>query len=62
MAPFVVTMAERLGVSSLAAELKMALEKIAAVEPPLVPRVRSKDTSAYLIAPGSYCQWFSVRS
>jgi (p)ppGpp synthase/HD superfamily hydrolase len=60
--PLVVMMAERLGCSSLAAELKVALEKIAAVEPPLVPCVRSKDTSAYLIAPGSYCQWFSVTS
>jgi (p)ppGpp synthase/HD superfamily hydrolase len=60
--PLVVTMAERLGFPSLAAELRMALEKIAALEPPLEPCVRSKDTSAYLIAPGSYCQWFSVTS
>jgi (p)ppGpp synthase/HD superfamily hydrolase len=60
--PLVVTMAERLGCSSLAAELRMALGRIAAVEPPLEPCVRCKDTSAYLIAPGSYCQWFSVTS
>ena len=60
--PLVVTMAERLGVPSLAAELRMVLGRIAAVDPPLEPCVRSKDTSAYLIAPRSYCQWFSVTS
>ena len=58
----VVSTAERLRLLSLAAEMRMAFGKIATVEPPLEPCVRCKDTSAYLIAPGSYCQWFSVMS
>jgi (p)ppGpp synthase/HD superfamily hydrolase len=60
--PLVLTMAERLGVPSLAAELRIALGRIAAINPPLEPCVRSKDTSAYLIAPGSYRQCFSLTS
>ena len=60
--PVLVTMAERLGVPSLAAEMRTAFGKITAVKPPLEPCVRCQDTSAYLIAPGSYCQWFSVMS
>ena len=57
-----VSTAERLRFLSLAAEMRMAFGKVAAVEPPLEPCVRSKDTDAHLIVPASYCQWFSVMS
>jgi (p)ppGpp synthase/HD superfamily hydrolase len=60
--PLVVSMAERLGSPSLAAELRATFGKIAAVEPPLEPCVRVSHTNAYLIVPGSYRQYFSVTS
>jgi len=60
--PLLVRMAERLGFPSLAAEMRTAFGKIAAAQPPLEPVVRCKHTTAYLIVPGSYRQWFSVTS
>lgn len=60
--PLLVLMAERVGAHSLATEMKTAFEKIASARPPLEPCVRCKDTNAYLIAPGSYRQCFSVMS
>jgi (p)ppGpp synthase/HD superfamily hydrolase len=60
--PLVVTLAERLGFPSLAAELKIAFGKIAAVEPPLEPCVRVSHTDAFLNPPRSYRQCFSAVS
>lgn len=60
--PLVVAMTERLAFRSLGAEITTAFGKIASVKPPLEPCVRCKDTDAYLVAPGSYRQRFSVRS
>ena len=57
-----VSTAERFRYLSLAAQMRVVFGEIAAVEPPLEPCVRCKDTNAYLIAPGSYCQRFSVTS
>jgi hypothetical protein len=60
--PLLITMAEKLGFPSLATEMRTAFGEIAAAQPPLEPWVRCRDTNAYLIAPGSYRQCFSVLS
>jgi len=58
--PILVSTAERLGFSSLAAEMAHVFESIIAARLPVVPWIRSKHRVAYLVAPKSYRERFSV--
>jgi (p)ppGpp synthase/HD superfamily hydrolase len=60
--PQLVALAERLGFYSLAADLARTLRNVGAVELPLEPCIRCEHTIAYLVAPRSYRQRFSVFS
>ena len=59
--PQLVTLAERLGFSSLAAEMDNVFSDVAAVKLPLEPCIRCKHKGAYLIAPRSYRERLPVR-
>jgi (p)ppGpp synthase/HD superfamily hydrolase len=56
------TMAERLGFSSLAAEMAQVFKDIISIRVPVEPWIRSKHQVAYLVVPKSYRERFSVRS
>jgi (p)ppGpp synthase/HD superfamily hydrolase len=60
--PPLVTLAERLGFSSLARELETVFRNCATVAVPLEPSIRGKSTVAYLVAPNSYRERISVLS
>jgi (p)ppGpp synthase/HD superfamily hydrolase len=60
--PQLVELAERLGFPSLAAEMERTFRNVAAAELPMDPCIRCDNTIAYLIAPRSYRQCFSVMS
>jgi len=58
--PMLVSMAERLGFSCIAAEMAPVFKNIASAQVPVVPWIRSKHRVAYLVAPKSYRERFSV--
>ncbi len=58
--PQLVTMAERLGFRSLAAEMQMTFRHVAAAELPLEPYIRCNHIVAYAITPASYCERLPV--
>ena len=60
--PMLVSMAERLGFSSLAAEMAQVFKDIISTHIPVEPWIRSKHQVAYLVVPKSYRERFSVRS
>ena len=60
--PMLMTMAERLGFSSLAAEMAQVFKDIISIRVPVEPWIRSKHQVAYLVVPKSYHERFSVRS
>jgi (p)ppGpp synthase/HD superfamily hydrolase len=59
-APMLMSMAERLGFSSLAAEMGLAFNSIISARVPVVPWIRSKHQVAYLVVPNSYRERFSA--
>jgi (p)ppGpp synthase/HD superfamily hydrolase len=60
--PMLMSMAERLGFSSLAAEIAKVLENCVSTQVPVEPWIRSKHQIAYLVVPQSYRERFSVGS
>jgi (p)ppGpp synthase/HD superfamily hydrolase len=58
--PMLMSMAERLGFSSLAAEMGLAFNNTISAHVPVVPWIRSKHQVAYLVVPKSYRERFSA--
>jgi Domain of unknown function (DUF6817) len=58
--PMLVSMAERVGFFSLAAEMAPVFKNVVSVQVPVVPWIRSKHQVAYLVAPKSYRERYSV--
>lgn len=58
--PMLVSMAERVGFFSLAAEMAPVFKNVISVQVPVVPCIRSKHQVAYLVAPKSYRERFLV--
>jgi len=59
-APILLSMAERLGFASLAAEMAPVFKNTMSAQVPIVPWIRSKHQVAYLVVPKSYCEKFLV--
>jgi HD domain len=59
-APIMVDMAGKLGFPSLSAAMATAFNSAISAQCPVEPRVRGNHTTAYFIAPRSYCQRISV--
>jgi len=59
--PILVSMAERLSVFPLAVEIAMTSKDVASARIPVVPWIKSKHRSAYLVTPTSYRRrlWFT---
>jgi (p)ppGpp synthase/HD superfamily hydrolase len=58
--PMLISIAERLGFPSLAAEMKVAFDAVFSTRLPLVPLIRSKHHVAYVVVPRSYHERFFV--
>jgi (p)ppGpp synthase/HD superfamily hydrolase len=59
--PTLISMAERLGLTSLAEEMAQVFKDIVSIQVPIEPWIRSKHQVAYLIVPRSYRERFLVR-